>query len=173
MCGRGKLILEHLYHPDRLNYPLKRSGDNGEGKWQRLTWEQALDEIAAKLKAIKEQCGPESLALTNGTYRTYSWARTRFFSLFGSPNLTGANHICMCPSHTVEWSTYGFMAHEDIRHTACVVVWGLQPSQSTLIPGWRELVDAKKRGARGITRYLLPLIMQPSPMLRCNIGLRT
>lgn len=148
ICGRGRLILEHLYHPDRLNYPLKRSGAKGEGKWQRITWQQALDEIAAKLKNIKDKDGPEALAISKGTYRTYGWARTRFFNLFGSPNLTGTAHICMCPTHTVEWCTYGFMAQGDIRNAACIVVWGFQPSQSQLIPGWRDLVDAKKQGAK-------------------------
>jgi len=148
MCGRGQLILEHLYHPDRLNYPLKRSGEKGEGKWQRITWQQAMDEIAEKLKAIKEEYGPEALALSNGTYRTYGWARSRFFNLFGSPNRTGANHICMCPSHTVDWSTYGSFARSDIRNADCIVIWGFQPSESQIIPGWLGLLDARKRGVK-------------------------
>ena len=54
----------------------------------------------------------------------------------------------MCPSHTVDWATYGFYARSDIRNAECVVVWGWQPSMSQLIPGWRDLVEAKKRGAK-------------------------
>ncbi len=148
LCQRGQLILEHLYHPARLNYPLKRVGHRGEGKWQRVTWEQAMDEIAAKLAMLRDRFGAETLALLRGTYRTYGWAMRRFLNLFGSPNMTGPNVICMCPSHTVEWSTYGSFARQDIGNAHCIVVWGFQPSESRIIPDWRELLAAKKRGAK-------------------------
>ncbi len=148
LCKRGHLILEHLYNPDRLNYPLKRAGKRGEGKWQQLTWEQAMDEIAEKLGKLRDRYGAETLAFSRGTYRTYGWAMKRFLNLFGSPNMTGANHICMCPSHTVEWSTYGSFARQDVGNAHCIVVWGFQPSESRIIPDWRELLAAKKRGAR-------------------------
>jgi anaerobic selenocysteine-containing dehydrogenase len=148
LCGRGQLILEHLYNPARLNFPLKRSGRKGEGKWQQLTWDQAMDEIAEKLGKLRDRYGAESLVLSRGTYRTYGWAMKRFLNLFGSPNMTGPNTICMCPSHTVEWSTYGFFARQDIGNARCIVVWGFQPSESQIIPGWRDLLAAKKKGAR-------------------------
>jgi anaerobic selenocysteine-containing dehydrogenase len=54
---KGKGFIEHVYHPERLNYPLKRIGDRGEGKWQKISWDNALDEIAEKLKFIKENSG--------------------------------------------------------------------------------------------------------------------
>jgi thiosulfate reductase/polysulfide reductase chain A len=148
LCERGKLMLEHLYNPARLNYPLKRAGQRGEGKWRQITWEQAMDEIAAKLGALRDQFGPETLAFSRGTYRTYGWAMKRFLNLFGSPNMTGANYICMCPSHTVEWSTYGSFARQDIDNASCIVVWGFQPSQSRIIPDWRDLRAARERGAK-------------------------
>src|SRR5512136_1787686 len=113
LCRRGQLILEHLYNPARLNYPLKRAGRRGEGKWQKLTWDQAMDEIADKLGALRDRYGAETLAFSRGTHRTYGWAMKRFLNLFGSPNMTGANIICMCPSHAVEWSTYGSFAIQD------------------------------------------------------------
>jgi thiosulfate reductase/polysulfide reductase chain A len=147
-CERGRLILEHLHNPARLNYPLKRAGKRGEEKWKQITWEQAMDEIAAKLGKLRDRFGAETLAFSRGTYRTYGWAMKRFLNLFGSPNMTGANHICMCPSHTVEWSTYGSFARQDIGNADCIVVWGFQPSQSRIIPDWRDLRAAKKRGAR-------------------------
>jgi thiosulfate reductase/polysulfide reductase chain A len=148
LCERGQLMLEHLYNPARLNYPLKRAGQRGEGKWQRITWDQALDEIAVKLRTLRDQFGAETLVLSRGTYRTYGWAMKRFLNLFGSPNMTGPNTICMCPSHAVEWSTYGSFARQDIANARCIVIWGYQPSQSYIIPDWRELLAAKKRGAR-------------------------
>jgi len=148
LCRRGQLILEHLYHPARLNFPLKRAGRRGEGKWQQLTWDQAMDEIAEKLAKLRDRYGAETLAFSRGTHRTYGWAMKRFLNLFGSPNMIGPNHVCMCPSHTVEWSTYGSFARQDMGNSQCVVVWGYQPSQSYVVTDWRNLHAAKARGAR-------------------------
>jgi anaerobic selenocysteine-containing dehydrogenase len=74
---------DHLYHPGRLNYPLKRKGAKGQGYWQQLTWDQALDEIAGKLADLRDRWGAETLAFTHGTKRTYHWDQRRFFNLFG------------------------------------------------------------------------------------------
>jgi len=148
MCERGRLILEHLYHPDRLNYPLKRAGRKGEGKWQRIEWGQAMEEISLKLAEIKDRYGAEALAFSGGTRRTYGWAVERFYNLFGSPNVTGAALVCMCPSHSVDWSTYGYFAVSDVRNTALAVVWGSQRSRSQIIPGWRDLLVARKKGMK-------------------------
>ncbi|MDH4208152.1 MAG: molybdopterin-dependent oxidoreductase, partial [Anaerolineae bacterium] len=46
-----------MYHPDRLKFPMKRAGEKGEGKWQQISWDQALDEIAAKAQDIKDNYG--------------------------------------------------------------------------------------------------------------------
>jgi anaerobic selenocysteine-containing dehydrogenase len=66
-CVKGDVYYEFVYHPDRLKYPMKRVGERGEGKWQRITWDQALNEIAEKLTEIKEKYGPESIASIHGT----------------------------------------------------------------------------------------------------------
>ncbi len=60
LCARGHAGLNHLYHPERLLYPLKRVGARGEGKWKRISWDEALDEIAEKLKAVRESGHPEN-----------------------------------------------------------------------------------------------------------------
>jgi anaerobic selenocysteine-containing dehydrogenase len=148
LCGRGRLILEHLYNPARLNFPQKRAGKRGDGKWRQIGWDQAMDEIAEKLGDLRQRHGAETLAFSRGTHRTYGWAMKRFLNLFGTPNMIGANHICMCPSHTVEWSTYGTFARQDMGRAQCIVVWGYQPSQSYPITDWRDLRAAKSRGAR-------------------------
>ena len=54
-CPRARAASEWLYHPDQLNYPLKQIGERGEAKWQVISWEQALDEIAERLRSIKEK----------------------------------------------------------------------------------------------------------------------
>ena len=54
MCVRGLSFTQLLYHPDRIKYPMKRVGQRGEGKWQRISWDEALDTIASKIKQAKE-----------------------------------------------------------------------------------------------------------------------
>lgn len=147
VCQRGALMLEHLYNENRLNVPLMREGNRGEGAWRRISWDDALDQAAQKLLDLKDIYGPETLAFSHGTYRTYHWDGKRFFNLFGSPNMTGANHICMCPTHAVDWATYGSFAHGDIQHANLIVVWGHAPSNSYPIDTWGAIKAAKARGA--------------------------
>ena len=55
ICARGLSTIQMIYHPDRLKYPMKRVGERGEGKWERISWDEALDTIADKLKTIREE----------------------------------------------------------------------------------------------------------------------
>ena len=55
LCAKGLASLEHLYHPDRLQHPLKRVGKRGEGRWQQITWDEALDMVASELARAKEK----------------------------------------------------------------------------------------------------------------------
>jgi len=52
-CSRRKHAKQYIYHPERIRYPMKRAGDRGEGKWQTISWEQALDEIAENLDTVR------------------------------------------------------------------------------------------------------------------------
>jgi thiosulfate reductase / polysulfide reductase chain A len=91
-------LLEWLNHPDQLMYPLKRRGERGEGGWDRISWDQALDEIAAKLTSLKAQYGAETLSVLEGTYRSALYGiRSRFLNLFGNPANVGApGTSCAC-----------------------------------------------------------------------------
>ena len=148
ICPRGALMPDHVHHPGRINYPIKRQGERGSGKWQRLGWEEALDEVTEKLESLREKHGAETLAFTHGTKRTYHWDERRFFNLFGSPNVCGANNICMCPSQAVEYATYGGFTWGDVMHTRCVVLWGHGPSQSDPIGLYPMILRAKRNGAK-------------------------
>lgn len=63
ICPKGKAPPETLYHPDRLKHPLKRLGERGENRWERIAWEEALSEIANRFSKIKKESGAEFLAL--------------------------------------------------------------------------------------------------------------
>ena len=151
ICERGRLMLDHLYHPQRLNFPLKRIGERGQGRWQRVTWDQALDEVAEKLSSLKDRYGAETLAFTHGTKRTYHWDCRRFFNLFGSPNTCGVNTICMCPSYATEYATYGGMIMgSEVPGAKCIVIWGRNISQSDPNLMYPMIVRARKNGAKMI-----------------------
>ena len=72
ICERSKAFIEHLYHEDRLNTPLKRAGKRGEGKWEKISWEDALDEVSAKLEQIRSESGAEAVASIGGPGRGFS-----------------------------------------------------------------------------------------------------
>ena len=93
VCARGHAGLNHLYHPERLLYPLKRIGKRGEGKWKRISWDEALDEIAAKLKAVRESGKPEEFAFHQGRQRSKD-ALKRFLDAFGTK--TQLSHRALC-----------------------------------------------------------------------------
>ena len=70
LTERGKYMKEILYAPDRLKYPMKRAGEKGEGKWQRITWNEALDIMSRRLKQIKAEHGAEAIHFMHGHYHS-------------------------------------------------------------------------------------------------------
>jgi len=143
--------LERFYHPDRLDYPLKRVGEKGENKWQRITWDEALDEIAAKLQKLKDRYGAETLGVTAGTSRTYEELNSRFLNLFGSPNQCGQAQICHGNSAVVATTLFGWwpywMNTEKLDNTRCLMLIGRNPphSHQTI---WEGVLRARKKGTK-------------------------
>ena len=152
LCERAYAFIEHLYHPERLNYPLKRVGERGEGRWERISWDKALDEIAEKLREIKERYGAEAVATTGGTGRGHQETfKKRFMNLFGSPNTANAGQWCAINSYLVETAVYGFLTrYKAGPHPAkCIVIWGQNPDQSRPCE-FRRLMELKKAGSKFI-----------------------
>ncbi|NIS59608.1 MAG: molybdopterin-dependent oxidoreductase, partial [Proteobacteria bacterium] len=86
LCAKALSSLEHLYHPQRLTYPLKRSGNRGEGDWQRISWGEALEIVCERLKSVNEESGAEAVVFIHGAAKglqeTYL---RRFANVFGTP----------------------------------------------------------------------------------------
>lgn len=140
VCQRIPHAIKWLEHPEHLNYPLKRAGKRGEGKWQRITWDQALDEIAEKLAELKAKYGPETLAETEGTLRgTLFWMRSRFNYLFGNPqNAFHPGVTCALNRYSIGQAIVGWRVCDkamtpkktSIDNTNCIVIWGNDPPNS-------------------------------------------
>ena len=112
LCARGQAALNHQYHPERLLYPLKRVGPRGSGKWRRITWEEAYDELAERLKAVQASGKPEEFAFHQGRNRSKD-AINRFLRAFGTN--TALNHRGLCSaSRRAAALTYLFESDWDL-----------------------------------------------------------
>jgi len=147
-CRRWRLAPEFLDHPQRVNYPLKRTGERGGGQWQRITWDQALDEIAGKLATLKERYGPEMLATCIGGPHAVYWPLHRFMNIFGSPNNMGIGQICWNPGTWVNTLTYGWTIESELDpdDTACAMFWGANPAESDNSLLWRQVLRFRQKG---------------------------
>ena len=150
LCCRGNIALKHLDHPDRINHPLKRVGERGANKWEEISWDQALDEIAERLGKIKEESGAEAVATAGGTLRTDDWARRRFMNMFGSPNGFHNALLCWIPTFMIETAISGWSPFVgDMGSSKVAVVWGANPGASTL-PEMKGITDLQQNGLKVI-----------------------
>ena len=155
MCIKGKAAPELVYHSDRLNYPLKRTrpkGDSDPG-WERVSWDQALHEIAEKLLAIRRRYGPQTIALAKGTTSGTSiddssrWL-ARFLNAWGSPNWVSTTHVCNWHRDTGFSYTFGNnLPTPDLARSKTFLLWGHNPSSTSLILA-HDIVEARSRGMK-------------------------
>lgn len=147
-CRRWPMITTVMDHPQRINYPLKRVGERGSGQWERISWDQALDEIAEKLQALKDKFGPEMLATSIGGPHTTFWPLHRFMSLFGSANNMGIGQICWNPGIWVNTLTYGWPIDMELdpENTGCAILWGVNPAESDNSLFWRTILEFSQTG---------------------------
>jgi anaerobic selenocysteine-containing dehydrogenase len=152
-CPRWKAQLDFIYHPDRLLYPLKKTGNRGEGRWQRISWDEALDTIAKNLQAIKNKYGPESVVF----YIAYPKEPRPYFHrlvhAFGSPNYCTESSNCFSGTwiaanltYGVEWSYMAGSGSGLDPATRCKLIWGSGVISS---PGvWQENMEAGEKGVK-------------------------
>ena len=125
LCPKGIASIQLVYHPDRLLHPLKRKGARGKGKWERISWEEAYQMLAAKMDEYKKQHGAESIVLGYGTGRDNESFIYRFANLLGTPNVLTAGHMCYGPRVATSIITCGNLPVCDYeRDPQCIMVWG-------------------------------------------------
>jgi len=149
LCRKGQSALEMFKHPDRLVTPLKRIGARGEGKWQSLSWDEALDIVADKLGTSKKLYGPESTAFILGTTKglidTYT---ERFINAFGSPNIATSGHVCFLPRMFAAKVTHGFFPVPDYDgNPQCIILWGCDLSKTRMGEN-KKIAQQVKKGAQ-------------------------
>jgi anaerobic selenocysteine-containing dehydrogenase len=134
LCPIGTSTLDLVYHPDRLKYPMRRTGPRGSGQWERISWDEALDEIAAKLQKIKDEHGAESIAMGTGTGRHHIRWVSRFGHALGTPNWCEPGFAqCFHPRINTMLLTFGEFAVNDFTSGTkpeCILYWGHNPLNS-------------------------------------------
>ncbi len=148
LCCRGNSALLHVNHPARVNHVLKRAGEKGEGKWEKMDYDTAIQEVADRLNQIKEESGAEAVASAGGTTRTDDWARRRFLNQFGTPNGFHNALLCWIPTFMAETCVSGWSPFEtDLGAARCLILWGMNPGASTL-PGMHGYTDLQMGGMK-------------------------
>src|SRR5437762_75103 len=151
LCTKVAYYLERTYSPDRLLYPMRRVGPKGKGQFERITWDAALDEIAARLKALAaenpETILPCSYAGTMGMVQ-YSSMDRRFFHRLGATLLERT--LCSTAGKFGLRATLGGsvgMDPERFDEAKLILLWGANPVVSNLHL-WSRVQEAKRRGAK-------------------------
>jgi anaerobic selenocysteine-containing dehydrogenase len=126
ICAKGIGQVERLNHPDRLIYPMRRMGEKGEGKWKRISWDEALDTLAGKIRETIEKEGEETIAFAQGTPKGLElYLMIRLANILNIPNFATPGNICHMPRETASNLTCGFFPIPDYSgFPACVIVWG-------------------------------------------------
>jgi anaerobic dimethyl sulfoxide reductase subunit A len=135
-CPRGRAYLRRQYHPDRLQYPLKRCGKRGDGRFMRISWDEALDLLAAELLRVKETYGNSALFVPYGTgsYNQLNGSQTarRLMNLFGG---------CLGIYNSYSWAAiniatptvYGTLVtgnqRQDWLNSKYILMWGWNPAE--------------------------------------------
>ena len=139
-CRRWRMNLDALDGADRVNYPLKRAGERGAGQWERVSWDDALNEIAGRLNSLAAEHGKGVLASMIGGPHASFWPLHRFMTLFGSPNNMGIGQICWNPRIWMDVLTFGWTVEIDLcADTECLFVWGTNPAESDNSAFWQAI----------------------------------
>jgi len=153
LCEKSAIAIDQIDHPSRLNYPLKRAGERGEGKWKRISWEQAMDEIAAKLAGIRDKYGPEAVVSPGGTCHGIGADifRPTFMNFFGSPNWywQGINCGAAMMASMAAVAGWQYLSLGIPGITKSFLVWGVNPVASSAA-AWPMILEAQKQGAKMI-----------------------
>jgi anaerobic selenocysteine-containing dehydrogenase len=152
LCAKVNHYLERVYHPERVLHPLKRAGQKGEGRFVRVSWDEALSDIASRWQAIASESGAEAIlpyssAGVQGLVQQASLDRR----LFGSMGCTGLQReICGGVASAGLTSTIGTgtgIDPEQIVHSRYVVLWGTNTIVTNL-HFWPYVREAQRRGAK-------------------------
>ena len=170
LCARCLTLVEYVYHPDRIIYPMKRAfEDRGKDKWKRITWDEALDIIEEKTNELQAKYGMDTVLVFSGTGRQATlYGPAMAFGVFRSPYhiFAMSGQACYGPRNAVANNICGNIGYPEIdiaanfpdRYDAdgytlpeCVIIWGKDPLPSNPDGLFgHAVIDMMKRGTKVI-----------------------
>jgi len=151
LCARGNAGLSQVYDPDRLKYPLLRKGERGEGKWQRIPWDEALDMAAEKMQQVRKEYLPCGHLFSAGT-DLHSQFVGRFAEVYGSFNVTSHESLCLVSGNRAFLDTFGEVPHPDVLNSKYVVMCGANRFEALVTPDSMDLMTAMRdKGCKLVT----------------------
>ncbi|MDD5127204.1 MAG: molybdopterin-dependent oxidoreductase [Dehalococcoidales bacterium] len=156
-CLRCRAYRQYVYHPDRLKYPMKRVGARGEGRFARISWDEALDTVAGELKRVKETYGNAGIFFMagggyHGSLHSGRNALPRLLSLFGGFSTNYGNissEGCVWAVMAQYGTVYTGNSRSDLVNSKLIIMWGWDPVK--MISGTDcsyNLMKAREAGAR-------------------------
>ena len=132
ICSKGMASPDRLTHPLRLKHPMKRKGSRGEGKWQEISWNEAIALVSEKLQMVKDQIGARGVAFCQGMPKGLEhFVLIRLANIFGSPNVVAVQDVCHAPREISGLHTCGFYPVADFHHkNELVLLWGSNPTST-------------------------------------------
>lgn len=162
-CAKGLAGIQALYNPNRIKYPMKRVGERGNNDWERISWEQAIDEIADVLWEYYQKEGPKSLVCsTGGGGNPQFFSPARFLSVWGGGNFfepgcaqcyLPRNHMEFCLNGTADTSLADGPVTEVYLpdcQTKTYVMWGVGPSYHGIGSTGRAVTDLRNAGMKTV-----------------------
>lgn len=150
ICMKGVHAPQGFSHPSRVLHPLRRTGARGAGQWVQVGWDEAMDDIAARLKAIVAEHGPQALAVSTSQWNTQTdnGSGRRFMNLLGSPNWISGVALCAGNTAAINRMVYGWFPYPDFPQTQCIALFGHNPRQHSWTPIYNAIRRAQERGAK-------------------------
>ncbi|HTI54995.1 MAG TPA: molybdopterin-dependent oxidoreductase, partial [Verrucomicrobiae bacterium] len=154
LCVKGQAAPELVYAPDRLLHPMRRTRPRSDPDpgWVRITWDEALNWTAERMRALAQREGPEAVAFAvttpAGTAVSdgFPWIN-RLIRAFGSPNMVWGEELCAWHRDYATAFTFGAdIGTPDFERASCLLLWGHNPSTAYLAQA-TAVSEAVSRGA--------------------------
>ena len=147
ICARGNAATKHIYDPDRLKYPLRRTGKRGQGKWERISWEEALDYTAERMLEIGEKYTRCGMMFIPGS-DMQSQLVHRFAEVYGSYNITSHETLCLLSKNRAYLDTIGEVPYPDVFYSKYIIIAGANPFEAIITPDTMDFFEARKNGCK-------------------------